>query len=98
MKTLKLNFGILALIITLAVALTSSAFKPAANLDESGPWFFNGTTATSADSWDRVQEGYTCGDASSEPCQIVVPTGKTLQEYLTENSANILAISIGRRE
>jgi len=96
----------IALVLTAVFAFAISGEKTSTNYntatekiaDGPGDYYFNGTDYTDKDSWGEMQNTeFTCGANSELPCKITVPTGYTLQEYLDEHAANILAVSDGER-
>jgi hypothetical protein len=82
MKNLKMKFSLLAFALGSFVAVTQSAFTPAAKKFAT-QYQFNGTTLTDdtdPNNYSAVSSP-TCG-GSAMPCVISVPTGTTLSSWL----------------
>lgn len=94
------KFGLAAILLMFCFAFTQSAFTSVNKNKTSMDYFYNGSDYTLESSWGEElnNDEFVCGDGSNEPCKITVPENVTLQDYLNTHSANILAVSDGRRE
>ncbi|HEY0177745.1 MAG TPA: hypothetical protein VGC08_15285 [Pedobacter sp.] len=96
------TFGLLGMLVMGLLVFTQSAFKSdAKHLDST--YYFNGTDnsdiKTAAD-WGASlnTDKYSCDTFGDAPCQLNVPDGQTLQEYLDSHTeSEILAASASIR-
>lgn len=98
------TFGLTVVVIAGGLIFTQSAFKSANPNRFDTSYFFNGSDNSkmrTVTAWDFTlnTEIYTCKGSKPIPCEIKVPAGQTLVNYLETHTNNqIIDNSLSRRE
>lgn len=99
MKTFKLNIGILAVVLGLALTFVTSAFKAEPRTDQ--VYYFNGSSTSqikTVGEWSQNTIPTDCQEIADMPCSLTIPENVVLSDYLDEHSATeITEASEGRR-
>lgn len=98
------TFGLTVVLIAGGLIFTQSAFKSANPNRFDTSYFFNGSDNSkmrAASAWGLTlnTEKYNCGGVEPTPCELKVPSGQTLANYLSTHTNNqIITASLSKRE
>jgi len=98
------TFGLAVVVIAGGLIFTQSAFKNANPNRFDTSYFFNGADNSqmrTVAAWDLTLNTvkYTCEGAELTPCEVKIPAGQTLANYLTTHTNDqIIKASLSRRE